>query len=338
MMRTLTGTAKYATTMIFDSDFREAWWLPGGHLQTLWPVLSSRRAGPRTRDEMLELPDGDALTLSWLTRDDAPIVAIFHGLEGGKHSHYARRIMPRLHADGFSVVLMHFRGCAGTPNRLARSYHSGDTGDIDFFLRTLRDRHRDRPIACVGYSLGGNALLKYLAEQRTQAIPTAAVAIGVPLDLHKSADRLCSGLSRIYQRYLLSALRKGVMRKRALVAAEGIEVDNLNEYRDFRSFDDAITAPLHGFTNVDEYYSQSSSRQYLSRIATDTLIVQARNDPFMTPEVLPGANELGGSVQLEIARGGGHIGFVAGTIPGRAVYWLDTRISDYLGAVVGERD
>jgi predicted alpha/beta-fold hydrolase len=297
-------------------------------------VLASRRAGPGTRDEVLELPDGDALTLSWMPRDNAPIAAIFHGLEGSKYSHYARRVMPRLHADGFSVVLMHFRGCAGTPNRLARSYHSGDTGDIDFFLRTLRDRYRDTPIVCVGYSLGGNALLKYLAEQRTQAIPTAAVAIGVPLELHKSADRLCSGLSRIYQRHLLSALRKGVMRKRDLVAARGIDVENLKDYRDFRSFDDAITAPLHGFANVDDYYSQSSSRQYLSRIVTDTLIVQARNDPFMTPDVLPDATELAASVRLEIAGGGGHIGFVAGTIPGRAVYWLDTRISNYLCGTV----
>ena len=300
----------------------------------MWPVLVKSRTRVDTCDEVLELPDGDALTLSWLARDDAPIAVVFHGLEGSKHSHYAQRVMLRLHALGFSVVLMHFRGCDGKPNRLARSYHSGDTGDIDFLLRTLRARHNDAVIVCVGYSLGGNALLKYLAEQRHRAIPTAAVAVSVPLELHKAAHRLSSGLSRLYQRYLLSSLHERVVSKRHLLEEQGIDVDKLPDYRDFWTFDDAITAPLHGFADVDDYYSSSSSRQYLAHIATDTLILQARNDPFMTPEVLPDAEELAPRVTLEIARGGGHVGFVAGRVPGRAVYWLDARISDYLCTAV----
>jgi len=318
--------------MIVESEFREAWWLPGGHLQTLWPVAANSRADIGARDELLELPDGDALTLSWLARDNAPIAAIFHGLEGSKRSHYAGRIMQRLFADGFSVVLMHFRGCDGKPNRLARTYHSGDTGDIDFFLRHLRIQHSAAPIVCVGYSLGGNALLKYLAEQRTQAVPAAIVAASVPFELNKSANRLRGGLSRIYQWYLLSALRKSVIGKRELIAAQGIDLENLHKYRDFWAFDDSVTAPLHGFADVNEYYSLSSSRQYLHRITTDTLIVQARNDPFMTHDVLPASEELAECVTLELARGGGHVGFVSGSIPGRAVYWLDQRISDYLRA------
>ena len=320
--------------MILESEFREAWWLPGGHLQTVWPVLANPRTAVKTDDEVLELPDGDALTVSWLARDKAPIVAVFHGLEGGKHSHYARRILKRLYHDGFSVVLMHFRGCDGKPNRLARSYHSGDTGDIDFFLRWLRGRFPDRAIVAAGYSLGGNALLKYLAEQGSDAVPAAAVTVSVPLELDKCANRMRNGLSRFYQSYLLAALRKGVRRKRALVAAAGVEVNRLHKHRDFWSFDDAVTAPLHGFADAADYYAASSSRQYLRRIATDTLILQAYNDPFMTPDVLPQDTELAASVKLEVSRGGGHVGFVAGSVPGRAVYWLDNRVSQFLRAAV----
>ncbi|MDH3452612.1 MAG: hydrolase [Gammaproteobacteria bacterium] len=324
--------------MILESEFREAWWLPGGHLQTVWPVLANPRIAVKTHDEVLELPDGDALTLSWLARDAAPIVTVFHGLEGGKHSHYARRILPRLHGEGFSVVLMHFRGCDGKPNRLARSYHSGDTGDIDFLLRTLRDRFPNRPILSVGYSLGGNALLKYLAEQGKQAVPSAAVTVSVPLELDKCANRMRNGLSRIYQSYLLRMLRKGVRRKRDLIAAQGIDVQRVHKHRDFWTFDNEVTAPLHGFANAAEYYTVSSSRQFLKRIEADTLILQAYNDPFTTPDVLPHDTELAASVRLEIARGGGHVGFVTGSVPGRAVYWLDKRVSEFLCAAVQTAD
>ncbi len=316
--------------MSSQSEFREAWWLPGGHLQTVWPVLANPRTAVQTHDEILELPDGDALTLSWLPREDAPIVALFHGLEGSKHSHYVRRILRRLHCEGFAVVLMHFRGCDGKPNRLARSYHSGDTGDIDFFLRALRERNPHTPIVSVGYSLGGNALLKYLAEQGAQAIPAAAVTVSVPLELDKCANRMRNGFSRVYQTYLLGALRKGVKRKRNLIAACGIDVHRVHEHRDFWAFDDAITAPLHGFSDAAEYYALSSSRRYLKNIAVDTLILQADNDPFMTPDVLPREAELADCVKLEIARGGGHVGFVSGSVPGLARYWMDDRIIRYL--------
>ncbi len=319
--------------MITESAFREPWWLPGGHLQTLWPFAAGRLTPqPATERERLELPDGDYVDLHWLERPGAPLVCVFHGLEGCVGSHYAKRILRRLADDGFAVVLMHFRGCGGEPNRLARSYHSGDTGDIGLLLETLHGRFPGRDLLALGYSLGGNALLKYLGESGAQAVPRAAVAVSVPLLLGLCARRLESGVSRLYQEYLLARLKRSTRAKRALIDAAGVDFAAIQRARTFTEFDDRATAPLHGFRDAADYYARCSSRQFLSRIATPTLIVHARNDPFMFPGVLPEASELSERVTLEIARGGGHVGFVAGRAPWRARYWLDERVSRFLSA------
>jgi hypothetical protein len=315
--------------------YRPAWWLPGGHAQTLFAALARSRCLPACCEwEELALPDGDFVDLCWLPGGDGPVVVVLHGLEGSAASPYARGMLTALSARRWRPVLMHFRGCSGRMNRLDRSYHSGDTGDIAFLVDELRRRYPGAPLAAVGYSLGGNALLKYLGETGPHAGLAAAVAVSVPYLLAEGARRLDTGLSRLYQRYLLRSLRRKVAakfrgRERAVL---GIGPADLERLTDFRTFDDAVTARLHGFRDVRDYYTRSSSRQYLGRIRVPTLLLHARDDPFMTPAVLPEAAELAPAVTLEVHERGGHVGFVTGALPWAPRYWLEARIPAFLAA------
>jgi len=316
------------TMPIRESDFRPAWWLPGAHLQTLWPTRFRRRPRLALRRERIETPDGDFLDLSWAADSGSgPKILILHGLEGSLDSHYAGGLMHTLAEAGFEPVLLHFRNCSNEPNRLPRSYHSGETGDLDWVVRSLA--RTDRPMsAVVGFSLGGNQLLKWLGEQGAEAPVRTAVAVSVPFLLADAARRLEQGLSRLYQRHLLSRLRASYRRKfAALPSPLSVDPDSL---RSFRAYDDRITAPLHGFAGVDDYYARSSSRQFLGRIAIPTLILHALDDPFMFPETCPTAAELSPRVTLELSKHGGHVGFVQGTLPWRAKSWLDGRILAHL--------
>ncbi len=281
------------------------------------------------RTERLDLPDGDFIDLHWTANNGQPIVIVLHGLEGCSQSPYARGLLHALQRIGLRAVVMHFRGCSGTPNRLPRSYHSGDTADFAYLVQTLRQREPDTPLMAVGYSLGGNVLLKWLAEAGTQAPLKAAVAVSVPFVLAQSADRMNKGFSRAYQWKLLKSMRRRIYAKLASMSLN-ISATDLSSLRSFRQFDDAVTAPLHGFDDADHYYALASCRQYLRAIVVDTLILHARDDPFMTEHVIPATNELSPHVQLELYAAGGHVGFIAGPWPWRAHYWLEQRIPQYL--------
>ena len=310
--------------------FHPAWWLRSAHLQTLWPALARKKPLVPLRRERWELADGDFLDVDWTTRDTGPIVLVLHGLEGSVNSHYARGILAAIHSRGWRGALMHFRGCSGEPNRLSRGYHSGETGDLDAFVAKLRTDHPGSAVAVVGYSLGGNVLLKWLGETAGPRPVRCAVAVSVPFDLGNIADRLERGFSRTYQWWLLRSLHASAVRKArlGLIPSEPEEVFAL---RSFRAYDDRITAPLHGFAGVDDYYTRASSRQYLKGIATPTLIVHALDDPFMTPDAAPRQDELSPSVEFDLSPHGGHVGFISGALPWRPRYWLEERIPDYLG-------
>ncbi len=307
------------------SDFRPAWWLPGPHLQTLMPNLLRRSPRRGLRRERLELGDGDFLDLDWAGPPSGPLVLVLHGLEGSIRSPYAAGIVNTLAAAGYRVVLMHFRGCSGEPNRLPRSYHSGETGDLDTVVRELKRRHPERMFFALGYSLGGNALLKWLGEKGADAPVDAAIAVSVPFDLSQAGHRLKRGFSRVYQWHLLGRLRRSVRRKAQRMELP-ITVDKLDAMRTFRQFDDQVTAPLHGFQDAEDYYGRCSSRQFLATIAVPTLIIHALDDPFMTRQAVPTDSELSPSVTLELSDAGGHVGFVYGAFPWQPRYWLEERI------------
>ena len=310
---------------IVASGFEPAWWLPGGNLQTLWPYFFRSRPRLVLRRERLDLPDGDFVDLCLAGKAGAPLVCVFHGLEGCVDSHYVKPLLAAVVQRGWHGVFMHFRGCSGMHNRLARSYHSGDTGDIGFLVEHLHERFPGTPLAATGYSLGGNALLKYLGEASRQGLVQAAAAVSVPYSLALGAKRLNQGFSRVYQRRFLRSLKRKIKDKFS-PENRSVDLGKLPDLNDFFSFDDAVTAPLHGFAGADDYYSRSSSRQFLQFIDVPTLLLHARDDPFMTEAVIPAETELSEYLRLELAPRGGHIGFVSGRMPGYAGYWLERRI------------
>lgn len=319
--------------------FKPAWWLNNPHLQTMYPALLRRLPGPASiRRERLETPDHDFLDIDHCGTGDSPLVILLHGLTGSSRSGYIKGLQRALLQHGLRSCALNFRGCSGQPNRTARCYHSGETGDVQFLYETLRRREPDTPFAAAGFSLGGNVLLKWLGEQRDKVSLFAAVAVSVPFDLAICANKMDTGFSRIYRNNLIRDLLRYVQSKQRHLKAIGQhreaekirQLGDLSRIRSFWEYDDRVVAKLHGFKNVHDYYLRCSSRQFLKTITVPTLLVQAIDDPFMTREVIPGTDELSSAVHLEITESGGHVGFVSGKLPFQAQYWLDQRISDFL--------
>jgi uncharacterized protein len=304
------------------SPYRAPWWLPGGHLQTLYAALGP---APRVawRRERWDTPDGDFIDLDWAADGAGPLLVLFHGLEGGSSSHYARRIAAQVLARGWRCVVPHFRGCSGPANRLPRAYHSGDSAELDWILRRLR------PDCAVGVSLGGNVLLKWLGEQGDGARPIVrrAVAVSAPVDLAASGGALERGLNRaLYARHFLVTLRAKAAAK---IARHGLAIDarRVAQARTLHEFDDLVTAPLHGFRDADDYWARASSAPWLERIRVPTLLLNALNDPFLPRAALERATRRRGAhVVLEFPASGGHAGF-----PGRA-QWLARRLFEFCDA------
>jgi predicted alpha/beta-fold hydrolase len=315
-----------------DGRFRPAWWLSNRHLQTIWPILFRARVRLKTRRERVELPDGDFLDVDWVGRA-GPIVIVLHGLQGSAESNYARGLLKQIEARGWRGALMHFRGCSGEANRLPRSYHSGETTDVDWFARELRRREPETPLAGVAYSLGGNVLLKWLGESGADNPLKAAVAVSIPFELGAAADCMESGLPRVYQWYLVRKLRKGVRAKMANGSFDlSLSSAELAKLRSFREFDEFVTAPMHGFRSARDYYERCSSRQFVDRIETPTLVLHAADDPLMHAGIIPSPEERSAQVTFEVSPNGGHVGFVSGHWPWAARYWLEDRIPEFLQA------
>jgi uncharacterized protein len=307
-------------------DYHPPWWLPGGHLQTIYPYFALRSRPPRYRRERVETADGDFVDFDWLDgAPDAPLLVLFHGLEGCSRSHYASAVMNAAAARGWRGVVAHFRGCSGEPNRLPRAYHSGDADEIDWMLRVARSRASGKLFA-VGVSLGGNALLKWLAREgaAAAAVLDAAAAVSAPMDLMAAGDRLGRGFNRIYGlNFLRSLKRKSLDKLRRFPAIA--DRRRIAGAWTLRRFDDAFTAPVHGFRNVEDYWTRASSKPELDRIRLATLIVHARNDPFLPGHHLPAANQLPDAIECEFTAGGGHVGFAGGPFPGN-LNWLPQRL------------
>jgi hypothetical protein len=317
------------------APYRAPWWLPGGHLQTIVPVLAP---GPRAALERSrwDTPDGDFIDVDFAGPAHAPrMLALFHGLEGSSASHYARAIAAHAAASGWRCAIAHFRSCSGEPNRAARGYHSGDSAEIDWILARLHaaaSRSAQRLYA-VGVSLGGNVLLKWLGEQGERALGRVqrAAAVSAPIDLAASSAALDGGLNRLlYARLFLDTLRPKALAK--LARHPGLfNAARVRAARTLRDFDDAVTAPLHGFRDADDYYARASSAPWLAQVRVPTLVLNARNDPFLPAAALErAARGAAEALVLEFPDTGGHAGFPEGPFPGRAT-WLPRRLLAFFG-------
>jgi predicted alpha/beta-fold hydrolase len=312
------------------TDFKPAWWLRSPHLQTLWPVFFKKRHPLELTAEQVELDDGDFIDLRWSKKTSDKTVLVLHGLEGSLESHYVNGIIFQLEQSGYKPVLMHFRGCGGSMNRLARAYHSGETGDVATIVEHIKNKTGEYPFAAIGFSLGGNVLLKWLGESGESNPLHKAVAVSVPFRLHDAAKRLEKGISRIYREHLLDSLKKTYIEKfKNITSPLNIDVQQLKSFWDY---DDKVTAPLHGFAGAQDYYDQCSSRQFLQHIKVPTRIIHSSDDPFMFDETVPDREELSRSIDFLLTAHGGHVGFISGTGPASLYSWSEQKIIEFLKA------
>jgi len=336
------GTADAAaSTAPAALPYRAPRWLVGGHAQTIWPYRL-RRPSVALRRERVETADGDFWDFDWLDAAapvSSPVVVLFHGLEGGSDSHYARALLAALGRAHWHGVVAHFRGCGGEPNRLPRAYHSGDHADVGAMLGAIRTRIPEQaPLYAIGVSLGGSALLNWLGRAGGDASRTltAAAAVSAPLDLMAAGISINQGLNRIYAAHFLSSLKpKSLAIARRFPGL--LDPVKIRRARTMWAFDDAVTAPLHGFAGTRDYWTRASSKAWLPAIALPTLVINARNDPFIPARSLPSARDVSSAVTLEQPRHGGHAGFVRGPYPGN-LEWLPTRLLHFFASIPGHHE
>jgi hypothetical protein len=320
--------------------YRAPRWLPGGNLQTIWSARMARSspAVPVYLRERWTTPDGDFVDVdvqpaaAGSAPRDAPWLVLFHGLEGNSASHYARAFAHEAARRGWHYAVPHFRGCSGELNRAPRAYHSGDFEEIGWMLGRLRER-AGAPLRAVGISMGGNALLRWAEEAGDSAAATAraVAAVSSPLDLAAAGHAIGRGFNRlVYTRMFLASMKPKALAK--WQQHPGLfDRDRVARATTIHDFDDAFTAPLHGFAGVADYWARASARPHLRRLRIPALLLNARNDPFVPGASLPGAHEVSGHVTLWQPPHGGHVGFAQGGFPGRlapladaVAGWLDT--------------
>ena len=320
--------------------YRAPRWMAGGHLQTILPAISARAPMVHYTRERWEscdsngLPDGDFVDIDWIADrngqhrwiEGAPLVVMFHGLEGSSQSGYCRALMSALLARGWNGCVPHFRGCSGEINRLPRAYHSGDSAEIDWILRRLAAR-RPSAVYAAGVSLGGNALMKWAGEQGDTArdVVRAVASVCSPLDLAASGKALGQGFNMLYTRMFLDTMKKKSAAK--LARFPGLfDGERMQRARDLHEFDNIVTAPLHGFRDTDDYWSRASAKPWLRHIEVPALVLNATNDPFVPAESLPAAGDVSTTVVLDQPPEGGHVGFGRGRLTGLRIDWLPHRL------------
>jgi uncharacterized protein len=320
-----------------EYTYRPAWWVPGPHAQTLWGKFFRQRPPLPTQTERWDTPDGDFIEVHRLAASPgAPRLLFLHGLEGTVRSHYVAGFFEEAIRRSWAADLMIFRGCGSEPNRAPRFYHSGETTDLAFVLDRVIREHPESPIVVAGVSLGGNVLLKFLGEH-SRALPRqlrAAAAISVPFDLERGARFIGQGFSRVYDRHFLHTLRPKALAKLQRYP-DLFDRSKLERATSIFDFDDAVTAPVHGFVDAHDYYAHSSSISFLSAIRLPTLLLSAADDPFLPTAVLDTVREIASgnpSLSLEFPKHGGHVGFVAGRWPWRPFYYAEWRACEFLEA------
>ena len=312
------------------NTYRAPLWLPGSHAQSIYPYVFLRAAPPAYRRERIDTPDRDFIDFDWLDgRAEAPLVVLFHGLEGSSNSHYASAFMHALAGTGWRGVVPHWRGCSGEPNRLPRAYHSGDYAEVEWMVGTLQAKRNGAPLFAVGVSLGGSALLNWIGRQAEQAQTwlQGAAAVSAPMDLVAGGLAIDRGWNRVYAlNFLRTLIPKCLAKERQFPGI--FDRRALAQVRRMRRFDDLVTAPLHGFDDAMDYWTRASSKPHLRSITLPALIINARNDPFIPADSLPTSGEVSRSVTLEQPAHGGHMGFAWGAFPG-GVDWLPRRLIEF---------
>ena len=324
------------------TPFKPARFIKSRHAQTMWAPLFRRRPKIERWRERITLSDGDFVDLDWAGPTRGPIVMIFHGLTGSSESPYAIGLQTALKKQGIRSFVMHFRGCSGEPNLRPRLYHSGETEDLEEVYQLIRARHPNTPFFGVGYSLGGNVLLKWLGEREHSPEIAGAVAVSVPYDLGTTSVSLDKGFSKIYRDRMMNELKLLMTQKKRLFQRHNPDYhsiyDSLGDFKrhiTFTEFDEYVIAPLHGFTGARDYYQKSSSKPFLKNIRVPTLLIHSKDDPFMTEKVVPAADELSEHIITEFYSHGGHVGFISGS-PFKPRYWLEHRIPLFIEALLAQ--
>ena len=320
--------------------YHAAWWLPGAHAQTLWGKLARREPEQPTAVERWITPDGDFLDIHRLagTSNKARLL-ILHGLEGTIRSQYAQKLLGEARKRGWSVDMLIFRSCSPEMNLTRRFYHSGETSDLGFVIDRIVEENPHQSLVLAGVSLGGNVLLKYLGERgvAVAAQIKAAAAVSVPFDLARASNHINRGFARIYQRHFIKSLKQKALKKLERFP-DLIATDRVTRIGTMYEFDDAVTAPIHGFRDADDYYSSSSSLAWIDQISIPTLLLSATDDPFLPKAVLDDVRAVARRnprLHLEFPAHGGHVGFIGGGNPFNPRYYAEQRACDFLANYVG---
>ncbi len=323
-------------------EYRAPWWLGqhpegryGAHAQTVYPSLFGERPKVDYQRERWDTtphgkPDGDFIDIDRLSSTAAnveqPMLVVFHGLEGSSQGVYALNLMREAERRGWRGIVPHFRGCSGEMNRLPRAYHSGDAAEIEWILKRVKAEQPSQPLYVAAISLGGNATMKWLGEAGSEAsgVVTAAAAISAPLDLMAAGEALERGFCRVYTKNFLRTMKKNAFAK--LAKHPGIfREDVVRAATTLRAFDNEVTAPLHGYRDTDDYWTRGSAKPGLIDVRVPSLLLNAKNDPFLPAEALPAAQQVSSDVLRDFPAQGGHVGFLTGPFPGRSS-WMPGRV------------
>jgi predicted alpha/beta-fold hydrolase len=300
------------------------------HVQTVFPSLFRRVSGVHYQRHRIDTPDNDFLDLDKSTVGSRRLAIILHGLEGDSSRAYVLGMVKAVNKRGWDALVVNFRGCSGVSNKRVRFYHSGDTQDLETVISYVTANEKYSELALIGFSLGGNVILKYLGERGTQtnSLITKAVAFSVPCHLESSSNHLAKSANKIYLKRFLRLLRKKIRMKMAIMP-EQISDHDYRTIKTFKEFDDRYTAPMFGFSGAEDYWRKASSKPFLASISIPTLLVNAADDPFLTDLCYPteeAKNNPG--FFLEIPKFGGHVGFMAFN-PTRE-YWSESRTVSFL--------